>query len=172
MNNAMETIKFLTNFGNSQTNAQIDLDNGEVNTLSIQLTIENTIVALPIWLKNLRCIINPVNNDNKCFQYTVAHLYREEINENKGRMNKIKPYLQHFNFENINYPLRKKDYKTFERNNKSVSLNILKPDNENKRVYCHFKSKNTGREIKIHLLLLENKHYTYVSKTRILSKYF
>ena len=38
-------------------------------------------------------------------------------------------------------------------------------------MYYHFKSKNTGRETKIFLLLLENKHYTYVTKPDILLKY-
>ena len=49
-------------------------------------------------------------------------------------INKIKPFLQCFNYENIKYPVKKEDCKIFERNNKSISLNILKPDNEKKRV--------------------------------------
>ena len=31
-----------------------------------------------------------------------------EIGNNCNRINKIKPFLKHFNFENINYPLKKK----------------------------------------------------------------
>ena len=97
------------------------------------------------------------------------------MGKNDNRTNKIKPFLQNFNFENSNYPLnkiplKKEDYETFERNNISISLNTLKPDNEKQNVYYHFKSKNRDRENKIYLLLLENKHYTCVSKPHILSK--
>ena len=88
----------------------------------------------------------------------------KEMGTNYNRINKIEPYLKNFNFKNTNYPLEKEDCEIFERNNESVSLNILKPDNERK-------SNNTEREIKIYLLLLENKHYTYVTKPHILLKY-
>ena len=41
-----------------------------------------------------------------------------------------------------------------------------------KKVYYHFKSKHImTRRTKVFLLLLENKHYTYVTKPHILSKY-
>ena len=40
-----------------------------------------------------------------------------------------------------------------------------------KKVYYYFKSNNTEREMKIYLLLLENRHYTYVTKPHILLKY-
>ena len=52
---------------------------------------------------------------------------------NYNRINKIKLFLRNVNFENINYPIKKEDYEVFERNNESISLNILKPDNERKK---------------------------------------
>ena len=103
--------------------------------------------------------------------YSVTLSKHREIGKNCFRIGKIKPYVSNFNFENINYPLKKEDYETFERNNELTSLNILKPSNAREKVYYHFKSKNTGRETKIYLLLLENKHYTYVTKPHILLKY-
>ena len=118
-------------------------------------------------MKDLRCIINPINDkkgDNECFQYSTALLKHKEIGNNSNRVFKIKPYLRNLNFKYIKYPLKREDYETFERNNESISLNILKPDNAKKKVYYHFKSKNTGRKIKIYLLLLENKHYIYFSR--------
>ena len=44
---------------------------------------------------------------------------------NFNRTNKIKTYLNNFNFESINYPLKKKIYEAFENNNEATSLNIL-----------------------------------------------
>ena len=56
------------------------------------------------------------------------------MGSNYNRINKIKPFLHHFNFENINHPLKKEDYETFEKNNESISLTVYKPDNEKKSV--------------------------------------
>ena len=109
----------------------------------------STSVSLTKWLKDLKCIINPINNNkgnNKCFQYSIGLSKHKEMGTNYNRINKIEPYLRNFSFENINYPLKKEDCEVFERNNKSISLNILKPDNERKKVYYHFNSKNTERE--------------------------
>ena len=155
-------------------NTSVEQPNND-NTSEEQSNNESTFVMLPKWLKSLRCITNPLNNtkggDKECFQYSIGLSKDNEIGKNCGRINKIQLFLRHFNFEDINYPIKKEDYETFERNNESISLNVLKLDNERKRMYYHFKSKNTGRNIKIHLLLVENKHYTYVTKPHILLKY-
>ena len=54
---------------NIHNTEQSNIDNTE------QSNIDNTLATLPKWLKNLKCIINPLNNvkkDNKSFQYSVA----------------------------------------------------------------------------------------------------
>ena len=80
------------------------------NTSREQLDNESTYVKLSKWLKNLRCIINPLNNskeNNKCFQYSIALSKHKEMGVNYNRINKIEPFLRNFNFENIKYPLKK-----------------------------------------------------------------
>ena len=57
---------------------------------------------------------------------------------NYNRINKTETFLRNFNFENINYPLQKEDYEVFERDNESISLNILKPDKERKKNVLSF----------------------------------
>ena len=64
------------------------------------------------------------------------------MGSNYNRINKIKPFLQHFNSENINHPLEKEDYKTFESNNESISLIVYRLDNERKKVHYYFKSEH------------------------------
>ena len=71
--------------------------------------------------------------DNKCFQYSIALLKHKEMGANYNKINKIEAFLKNFNFENINYPLEKEDYETFEKNNKSISLIVFKPDNVKKK---------------------------------------
>ena len=58
------------------------------------LNIGRSYVDSPKWLKNKNVIINPKNNDNKCFQYalTVALKY-QNIKKDPQRISKIRPFL-------------------------------------------------------------------------------
>ena len=71
-------------------------------------------------------ITNPVNDDDKCFQYdaTVA-LNHEEIGKNLQRISKMKPFINKYNWKGINYPSGKDDWKKFEKNNTTIALNVL-----------------------------------------------
>ena len=48
----------------------------------------------PDWIKNKKTTINPINDNDKYFQYaaTVA-LNHEEIGRNSQRISKIKPFI-------------------------------------------------------------------------------
>ena len=67
-------------------------------------------IASPDWIKKKKAIINPKNEDDKCFQYaaTVALNY-EEINCYPERTSNIKSFINKYNWEGINYP-SKVDY--------------------------------------------------------------
>ena len=50
----------------------------------------STFIETPTWLKLKRCVLNPQNDDNKCFQYSVTlSLYHEQIGENYCRIPKL-----------------------------------------------------------------------------------
>ena len=64
--------------------------------------------------------------DDKCFQYAViVALNHEEINWNPERVSNIKPFINKYNWKGINYPTKKDDWKTSEKNNPTTALNIL-----------------------------------------------
>ena len=69
---------------------------------------------------------NPKNEDGKCFHYaaTVA-LNREEIKKDPQRISKIKPFINKYNWNGIKYLTKIDDWKTFEKNNLTITLNIL-----------------------------------------------
>ena len=77
-------------------------------------------------LKNKKETINSKNNDDKCFQYalTVALNY-EQIKDHPERISKIKPFIDQYNWKDIDFPSHSKDWKKFESNDKSIVLNIL-----------------------------------------------
>ena len=59
------------------------------------------------WVKNKKPTINPINKkDNKCFQYAITvTLNDEEIKKDTQRITKIKPFINKYKLEGINFPL-------------------------------------------------------------------
>ena len=78
----------------------------------ISLSRSGSYIDSSKWLKN-----SP--NDNKCFQYalTVA-LNHKQIKNNPKRISKIKPFIDQYNWKEIDFPSHRKDWKNFESNNK------------------------------------------------------
>ena len=79
----------------------------------------------PKWLKDKKSTINPKNNDNKCFQYAVTlALIIDRIKKDPQRISKIKPFIDQYNWKDIEFPPTSKDWRKLELNSK-VALNIL-----------------------------------------------
>ena len=78
-------------------------------------------------MKNKKATINSVNKkDNRSFQYAAKVLLNyEEIQKDPKIITKIKPFINKFNWEGINYLSEKDDWKKFEKNNVAIALNSL-----------------------------------------------
>ena len=95
----------------------------------------------PQWLKNKKSTINPKNNDHKCFQYAVTlALNLNRINKHPQRISKIKPFIDQYNWKDIDFPAMSKDWKKFELNNE-IALNILYVPHNTKKIHVAYKSK-------------------------------
>ena len=78
----------------------------------------------PDWIKNKKAAINPVNDDDKYFQYAaIVALNHKEIVRN--RISKIKLFINKYNSKGINYSSGKDDWKMSEKNNVTIALNVL-----------------------------------------------
>ena len=125
-------------------------------------------------LKDKKCTINENNNDNKCFQYaTTLALNFNKIDKHSQGISRIKPFIENYNWNDINFPANKKDWNRFELNNKDVALNILYVPFTTKKIEIAYKSKyNLVRDNQIILLMInngENWHYLAVkSLSRLL----
>ena len=96
----------------------------------------------PKWLKDKKSTINPKNNDDKCFQYAIKlALNLHKINRDPQRISKIKPFINQYNWKDIDFPPTNKDWKKFELNNE-VALNILYIPHNNRKIQVAYKSKN------------------------------
>ena len=120
----------------------------------------------PKWLKDKKSTINPKNNDYKCFQYAVTlALNLDKINKHPQRISKIKPFIDQYNWKDIDFPATSKDWKKFELNNE-IALNILYVPHNTRKIHVAYKSKhNLTRENQIILLMItdgEKWHYLTV----------
>ena len=123
-------------------------------------------IESPKWLKDKKCTINQKNTDNKCFQYaTTLALNFNNIDKHHQRISKIKPFINDYNWNDINFPATKKDWNKSELNNKNVALNILYVPFNNKKTEIVYKSKyNLIRDNQIILLVISNgKNWHYLA---------
>ena len=121
----------------------------------------------PKWLKNKKSTINPKNNDYKCFQYAITlALNYDKIDRNPQRISKIKPFIENYNWKDIDFPSTRKDWNKIELNNNNIALNILYVPFNTKKIEIAYKSKhNLTRDNQIILLMIcngENWHYLAV----------
>ena len=113
-------------------------------------------VDSPKWLKNKKATINPKNNDNNCFQYSLtAVLNYENIKNHPQRVSNIKLLIDQYNCEQIDFPSGRRDWKKFELNNKSIALDILFVPYNTEKIRLAYKSKHSfKRENQVILLMI------------------
>ena len=111
--------------GSSYTFERIDLL--EYHLHKISLNRGSSYINSPEWIKNKKVTINPQNTeDNNCFQYAItAALNYQNIDHHPERISKLKPFINNYNWKDIEFPSHSKDWRKFECNNKTIALNVL-----------------------------------------------
>ena len=136
------------------------------------LTRASSFVPLPKILSKQKSIINPKNtNDNACFVYAIiARLNHKKISNNPQRTSNIKKFSKKYNWTSINVPADPGEYKTFEKYNDNIALNIFRYVDEKKEIRPVFISKNNKtRSYHPNLLMISNEeegaiwHYTAIT---------
>ena len=99
----------------------------EYHLHKISLNRGSSYIECPIWIKNKGVTINPKSTkDNNCFQYAItAVLNYRNIDSHLERISKLKPFINNYNWKDIEFPSHSKDWRKFESNNKTIALNIL-----------------------------------------------
>ena len=129
-------------------------------------------IESPKWLKDKKCTINQKNSDNMCFKYAATlALNLNKINKHPQRISRIKPFIDNYNWNSINFPSTGKDWNIFEVNNKNVALNILYIPYNTKKIEIGYKSKyNLVRNNQIILLMITDGEKWHYIVAKILSK--
>ena len=130
---------------NKMRGSELELDG--VNFLyydfnKISINRGGSYIDSPKWLKDKKSTINPKNNDYKCFQYAVTlALNLDKIKKDLQRISKIKPFIDQYNWKDIDFPSTSKDWKKFELNNE-IALNILYVPHNTKKIHVAYKSRH------------------------------
>ena len=76
-----------------------------------------------VHIKQKKETINPENDDDRHFKYaSTIPLNFNEIKNDAQRVSNIKPFINNFNCEGINYSSKIEDWKLFEKNNPALSV--------------------------------------------------
>ena len=106
--------------------------------------------------KNKGVTINPQNTeDNKCFQYAITiPLNYQNISNNCQRISKIKPFINNYNWKDIEFPSHSKDWRKLEYN-KTIALNMLYITYKTKEIRQAYVSEhNDKRNNQVNLLMI------------------
>ena len=109
----------------------------------VDLKRSGSYIETPEWIKIKGATINCQNDDDKCFQYAITiALNYDEIEKHHQGVNKVKPFIDQYNWKDINVPSHVGDWKKFELNNKSTALNVLYVPEGEKTIRHAYKSSN------------------------------
>ena len=68
----------------------------------------------------------------------------QNINHNPERTSKLRPFINDYNWDDINFPAGHKDYSAFERNNRDITLNIIYVPHNTKQIEQAYISKHNN----------------------------
>ena len=94
-------------------------------------------------------------------------LLYEEIKKDPQRQTKIKPFIDKYNWNGINYPSEKVGGKKIEKNNVTIVLLIVSYAKIEKIYHTYVSKRNSNREKQVILLMISNgegKHYLAAKK--------
>ena len=119
------------------------------------------------WLRGKKEAI--INNDNS-FQNALNDTLNYQTTEtNPERISKLKPYINRYNWEGIEFPAGPKDWKKFERNNKANVLNTLFIPHNTKTIRVAYRSEYNNKRKKqvILLMITDGKKWHYLAVTNL-----
>ena len=139
----------------------------DVNFHQLNLTRGSSYLPLPDWLVRKKAIVNPHNNDEECFKWSVITVEKAGMKDPQ-RVSNLRKFMDNYDWSGLEFPVSIKDIGKFETKN-NISMNVLAV--EGRDIYIHRKGRRMGREINL-LMVSEDgiRHYTTIkSLSRLLS---
>ena len=138
----------------------------DVNFHQLNLMRGSYYLPLPDWLERKKAIVNPHNDDEKCFKWSVIAAEKVGMKDPQ-RVSNLRKFMDNYDWSGLEFPVSIKDIGKFEiRNN--ISVNVLAV--EGRDIYIHRKGRRMDREINL-LMASEDgiNHFTAIkSLSRLL----
>ena len=117
----------------------------------------------PGWLRSEKEAI--INNDHSFQNALDDALNYQTIKTNPERILKLKPYISKYNWEGIDFQAGPKEWQKFERNNKTIALNILfiQRNRKTKSVAYRSEYSNKRKRQVILLMITDGKKWHYLA---------
>ena len=115
------------------------------------------------WLRGKKEAI--INNDNFFRNALDDALKHQTIKINPERISKLKPYINKYNCEGIDFPAGPEELQKFERNNKTVAINIIFIQRNTKTISVAYRSGHSNKRKKqvILLMITDGKKWHYLA---------
>ena len=116
------------------------------------------------WLRSKK---QSITNGDNCFQNALNDaLDYQQIKKDLQEISKPQPYINQYNWKDINFSLHKEDWKKFEQNNKEFALNILfVPHSKKERSHAYISKYNHKHKKQVILLMItdDGKRWHYLA---------
>ena len=139
----------------------------DVNFHQLNLMRGSSYLPLPDWLARKKVIVNPHNDDEECFKWSVITAEKVGMKDPQ-RVSNLRKLTDNYDWSGLEFPVSIKDIGKFETRN-NISVNVLAV--EGRDIYIHRKDRRMGQEINL-LMVSEDgiRHYTAIkSLSRLLS---
>ena len=109
----------------------------DVNFHQLNLTRGSSYLPLPDWLARKKAVVNPHNDDEECFKWSVITAENAGMKDPQ-RVSNLRKFMDNYGWTGLEFPVLIKDIGKFETNN-NVSVNVLAV--EGKDIYIHRKGR-------------------------------
>ena len=119
------------------------------------------------WLRAKKeAIININNNFEDALNDALNY---QNIDLRPERISKLKPYINKYNWEGIDFPAGPKEWIKFEKNNKTIALNVLYIPHNTKTISVTYRSEYNNKHKKrvISLMINNGKNFHYLAVTNL-----
>ena len=138
----------------------------DVNFHQLNLTRGSSYLPLPDLLARKKAIVNPHNDDEECFKWSVIAVEKVGMKDPQ-RVSNLRKFMDNYDWSGLGFPVSIKDIGKFETRN-NISVNVLAV--EGRDIYIHRKGRRMGREINLFMVTEDGiNHYTVIkSLSRLL----
>ncbi|XP_057310491.1 uncharacterized protein LOC130648455 [Hydractinia symbiolongicarpus] len=136
----------------------------DVDFHKLKLRWGSSYIETPKWIATKKAIINPNNNDQECLRWAlIAVLHYEDIAKDPQRISKLRPYVDRYKWQGIEFPTSIKDIIKFKRNNPVIAVNVLYATGRSFNILRRSIFNEGEKQVNL-LLLTDNKknHYTTI----------